>query len=76
LDLGGATPRSLDELRRLPPLVITVCDRAHEEIAPDETWLHWSIADPVGARARGAFDRTVEELRARIHALVGEAAAS
>ena len=30
-------------------LVITVCDRAHEEVTVPDTSLHWSIPDPVGA---------------------------
>ena len=31
----------------MPPLVVTVCDRAHEELRPASGWLHWSIPDPV-----------------------------
>ena len=50
LDLGDATPTSLHELRRRPPLTITVCDRAHEELDPEPDWLHWSIPDPVAGR--------------------------
>jgi ArsR family transcriptional regulator, arsenate/arsenite/antimonite-responsive transcriptional repressor / arsenate reductase (thioredoxin) len=70
LDLADAATRRLDQVGRLPRLVITVCDQAHEEIAPHDSWLHWSIADPVAARRRSAFDDALAELRARITALV------
>jgi protein-tyrosine-phosphatase len=69
LDLSDARPQALDEVPRRPALVITVCDRAHEEL--DElAWLHWSIPDPVGASRRRAFDNTVDSLRRRIGDLV------
>lgn len=71
LDLDGATPSHLDDHAPLPPLVITVCDQAHEEIGDREDWLHWSIPDPVPAGTRTAFDATVDELRLRITDLVG-----
>ena len=66
LDLTGATPRTLATVSTLPDLVVTVCDQAHEELDPDDSWLHWSIPDPVGRRSRSAFDATVAELRVRI----------
>jgi ArsR family transcriptional regulator, arsenate/arsenite/antimonite-responsive transcriptional repressor / arsenate reductase (thioredoxin) len=71
LDISGATPRTLDEVRR-PSLVITVCDQAHEEITPDEAWLHWSVPDPVVVGNRAAFDAALTELRQRITSLVQE----
>lgn len=73
LDLRQASPRRLDDLGARPGLVVTVCDRAHEELDPDDAWLHWSIPDPVPAGTKAAFDATVVELDARIHAAVGEA---
>lgn len=69
LDLGDSRPRSLDEVSP-PALVITVCDRAHEELPPDLQWLHWSVRDPVPAGTARAFDRTVGELRTRMHLLL------
>lgn len=72
LDLGDATPRSLQQIGKLPRLVVTVCDQAHEEIAADDTWLHWSIPDPVTVGSRAAFDATVARLRQRITALISE----
>ena len=70
LDLAGASPQTLAAVREVPNLVVTVCDQAHEELDPDDSWLHWSIPDPVAAGSRKAFDATVAELRARIGAFV------
>lgn len=63
----------------VPPLdmVITVCDGAARESCP--IWpgapvrAHWGIADPVAApedRRKEAFERTFDELYARIAALL------
>jgi protein-tyrosine-phosphatase len=73
LDFSDATPTSLDAVRRRPALTITVCDRAHEELDADPSWLHWSVPDPVATGTRSAFDATVVELRRRIGDLVGAA---
>lgn len=74
LDLSGAWPRPLDAVRLADRLVVTVCDRAHEELAPDRAWWHWSIPDPAARPSRAAFDATVGELRDRITTLVVGAA--
>jgi len=70
LDLGESSPRDIATIAALPPLVVTVCDRAHEELDPAEGWLHWSIPDPVVAGTNAAFDATVGELRDRIGTLI------
>jgi len=46
LDLSGARPRLL-EAGEPADVVVTVCDRAHEELAPGPEWWHWSTPDPV-----------------------------
>ncbi|MBI5090580.1 MAG: helix-turn-helix domain-containing protein [Actinobacteria bacterium] len=68
LDITGARPAPL---RRLRPtdLVVTVCDRAHEELEPAPGWWHWSTPDPVEAGTSAAFDAVVTDLDARIRAL-------
>lgn len=66
LDLPVVSPRSIDQIAELPPLVVTVCDQAHEELDPPESWLHWSIPDPVSIGTRAAFDATVDDLHTRI----------
>ena len=73
LDLSGAVPRELAEVELTDRLIITVCDRAHEELEPPPAWLHWSVPDPVATPTKAAFDRTVTELRQRIDHLVGQA---
>ena len=73
LDLTEATPVLIADddvdpsLRRL---IITVCDRAHEELAPATDWLHWSIADPVRTESDAAFDEAVDQIEDRIRRLV------
>ncbi len=70
LDLSDAEPRELASDGALPSLVITVCDRAHEETAGAESWLHWSIPDPVPLGTDAAFDTALRELRERIESVV------
>lgn len=67
VDLAGARPRSVDELGTSPDLVVTVCDRAHEELR-DAGWreLHWSTPDPAADGRRSAFDAALRSLERRI----------
>lgn len=74
LDLGDARPRLLADVDSIPTLVITVCDRAHEELGPRDGWLHWSIPDPVPVATPAAFDAARDEIATRIHDFVGRAA--
>lgn len=71
LDISNAHPRDLTTAGPLPKLVVTVCDRAHEEIDTQPDWLHWSVPDPVPIGTPAAFDATVGDLRERIGALAG-----
>ena len=71
LDLSGARPRHLHDVDDMPPMVVTVCDRAHEELDVGTTWLHWSVPDPVPEGTTAAFDAAVADLRGRMEALVG-----
>ncbi len=73
LDVAGCVPRRLPEARHRPALVVTVCDRAHEELDAPDTWLHWSVDDPVAVGTADAFDRTVDELRERITSVLTDA---
>ncbi|KMM46662.1 ArsR family transcriptional regulator [Cellulomonas sp. A375-1] len=65
VDLRDGRPRTVDDVRREGDLVITVCDRAHEEVglAAD---VHWSIPDPVPYGSDDAFDHAVTELSRRV----------
>lgn len=69
LDLSGARPRLLDESSIDEGVVVTVCDRAHEELGPRPAWWHWSIPDPVPAGTEAAFDAVVAQLDHRINAI-------
>ncbi len=68
LDLPDIPPRSLDEVVAEGDLVITVCDRAHEELG-GLARVHWSIPDPVPTGTRAAFDAAHDALAERIEAL-------
>lgn len=70
LDLREARPRALNNQVLKDVLVVTVCDRAHEELPAQPAWLHWSIADPAEQPTRRSFDGAVAALRARITATV------
>jgi protein-tyrosine-phosphatase/DNA-binding transcriptional ArsR family regulator len=69
LDLSDAVPQDLEAIESVPPLVVTVCDRAHEQLDAPETWLHWSVPDPVPVGTSAAFDAAVVELDDRIRAV-------
>jgi hypothetical protein len=49
--------------------VVTVCDRAHEELTPPPSWWHWSIPDPVDDGSDAAFDAVIADLDTRIRTL-------
>lgn len=70
LDLATTMPRHLAEVE-VPALVVTVCDRAHEELPGRAGWLHWSVPDPVASGSAAAFDATVAELAERIASVRG-----
>lgn len=62
LDLGAAVPAALGATEG--DLIITVCDRAHEEY-PAEA-LHWSIPDPVREGTDAAFEAAFDEIAHRV----------
>ena len=74
LTLAASTPSHLDQVNATPGLVVTVCDRAHEELDPPASWLHWSIPDPVAVNTKAAFDDALQKLDQRITALAGRLA--
>lgn len=68
LDLSNAAPRLLQP-NESAAFVVTVCDRAHEELQPGPDWWHWSIPDPVEAGTDAAFDAVIADLDSRIATL-------
>lgn len=71
LDLSQAHPRHLADVGVEASLVVTVCDRAHEELEPGPEWLHWSIPDPVEDATAAAFDTALRDVQSRIDTLIG-----
>jgi protein-tyrosine-phosphatase len=61
---GLGVPQALDRVRGVGDLVVTVCDRAHEETG-DLADCHWSVPDPVG-RDDAAFEEAVTEIERRV----------
>ena len=76
MDIAGSIPRKLERVGKLPGIVVTVCDQAHEELSPDDSWLHWSVPDPVTDGSRAAFDAALAELSERIGVLTGDSKAA
>lgn len=66
LALHPQTPRRLVDVLRPGDVVITVCDRAHEELPGALDHAHWSVADPARTGEDEAFDRAFRELTHRI----------
>ena len=75
LELPDIAPRNLGELRGDHDLIVTVCDRAHEELKGRD-WAHWSIPDPVPAASARAFDEALEAVAARVARLAERVAAA
>jgi protein-tyrosine-phosphatase len=69
IDITGARPRPLEPADTRADVIVTVCDRAHEELDPAPQWLHWSIPDPVEVGRARAFDAALAELDQRISAI-------
>ena len=69
LDLRDVAPRLVDDIP-VDAQVITVCDRVHEELVPDDHWWHWSVPDPVDLGTADAFDAVVADLDIRIRTLL------
>lgn len=69
LDLAAAQPKIVGRISG-GTQVITVCDRAHEELTPASGWWHWSIPDPVELGTTAAFDAALADLDARITSLI------
>lgn len=65
LPLARRRPRHLDEVLTDLDLVVSVCDRAHEELGR-VSQLHWSIADPALVGTAPAFDRAYVEIADRV----------
>lgn len=68
LDLSAASPSLVGRLDA-DVQIVTVCDRAHEELDPHDSWWHWSTPDPVDVGTPDAFDAVVADLDTRLSTL-------
>jgi ArsR family transcriptional regulator, arsenate/arsenite/antimonite-responsive transcriptional repressor / arsenate reductase (thioredoxin) len=75
LPLRRIRPRPMSDVQEDGDLVITVCDRAHEEIG-ELGAVHWSVPDPVPAGDDASFDAALEELARRVSVLAPRLAAA
>ena len=75
LPLPRLRPRHLSDVRHDGDLIVTVCDRAHEELAALAA-VHWSVPDPVPACDPASFDATVADLSGRVGRLAPRLAAT
>ena len=72
LQIGDRTPRLVNEIPA-GTQVVTVCDRAHEELDAAPSWWHWSTPDPVEAGTSDAFDEVLADLDSRIASIISHA---
>lgn len=72
LDLAGAEPTRFDPARTgRSTVVITVCDRAHDDLgAGSSARLHWSVPDPATSGSLPDFESAFRQLDERIGAIV------
>lgn len=77
LTLGSTAPAHLDQVRSTDDVVITVCDRAHEELGElgVRGLAHWSVPDPSRVGTEAAFDAAFAQLADRISRLAPRLAA-
>ena len=77
LDLANAATRHLTDLHPDgAPLLVAVCDNAHEQLVSEHpgereapSWLHWHVPDPVPADTDDAFEAAYTELTERVERL-------
>ncbi|NQX14220.1 helix-turn-helix domain-containing protein [Microbacteriaceae bacterium VKM Ac-2855] len=65
LDIAPSRPQQVGEVLESRDFVVTVCDRAHEELGGTDD-LHWSVPDPARVGTDDAFDVALADLRARV----------
>jgi protein-tyrosine-phosphatase/DNA-binding HxlR family transcriptional regulator len=58
-------PRALDDVLAEGDVVVTVCDRAHEETPGLAAW-HWSVPDPVRRGDDGSFESALGQIERRV----------
>jgi protein-tyrosine-phosphatase len=75
LPMRRLRPRHLSDVRQDGDLLITVCDRAHEELG-QQAAVHWSVPDPVPAGDPASFEAALDDLAGRVGRLAPRLAAA
>jgi protein-tyrosine-phosphatase len=75
LVLPRVRPQRISDVIHDGDLVVTVCDRAREELGVKAT-LHWSVRDPVPVGDSASFDAALAELDRRVSLLAPRLAPS
>lgn len=68
LDLADLSPRTLIQVADEGDFIVTVCDKAHEEL-PGLGGIHWSVPDPLRPGTKEAFDMAFNDITRRINDL-------
>ncbi|MEV5052632.1 helix-turn-helix domain-containing protein [Arthrobacter sp. LAR12-1-1.1] len=68
LDLADLPPRTLNQVAGEGDFIVTVCDKAHEEL-PGLGGIHWSVPDPLRPGTKEAFDKAFNDISRRINDL-------
>lgn len=69
LDIAGHVPRRIEQPPVKDDVVITLCDRAREELGAVSA-LHWSVANPGRVGTPQAYETAFQEIAHRIETLV------
>lgn len=75
LPLRRLRPRHVRDVHADSDLIVTVCDRAHEELGGIAE-IHWSVPDPLRIGRASAFDQALVELARRVGDLADHVQAS
>lgn len=74
VDLGNHRPRLYADRESENALVVTVCDRAHEELGRTDG-LHWSVPSPASPGTEAAYATAFSQISANVDRLAQQARA-
>lgn len=66
LELVGDRPQHLAEVAATSDYLVSVCDRAYEELGAEGVQAHWSVPDPVRIGTAAAYDAACDDLALRV----------
>ena len=77
LDLTTAVPQPLSDAPQKADLIVTVCDRANEQLMDIVAErIHWSVHDPAESGTLEAFEEAYNDIDRRVGLLTAHAASS